>query len=799
MRLLLVAHNFPTQWPGGVENYTVALARALEGLGIEVSVLYPVVEQRDDIVVESAEELGLQVHRLRLRPPGPFGLHVSLPAVEQVFERLLREQQIDVVHFQHTWVGLPFSLPAVARAAGAVVCLTLHDFWFACARTHLFIERERRICSGPESNEKCTACLMPGHAPDPAVTANLAMRRTAGLAALDAADVVTAPSRFVADFYERYGVRAGQIEVSPIGIRPPVTRRVPHDGLVYGYLGAFATLKNPMGLLDAFCELDGPVRLELHGPVAPPSEGDLQSALRRDARVQHLGAYDARQVGDVLARLDVVVLPSTIETYSLVAREALACGVPVIAAAVGALPEAIEHEENGLLYDPEEPGALERALRRFRDEPELRSRLLSFPPRIHAIEQDAAQWQERYTNLLARRPTVAPARISIGDDVDCSVVVPVFNRFELTRACLDRLVTQPTRRSREIIVVDDGSTDGTEAGLAAFGEQIRVVRQGRNTGFANACNAGARAARSGRLLFLNNDTDPRLGWLDELSDELDADPGIGIAGSKLLYPDGRVQHAGVVFCKPVARPYHPFVNLPGNDPRVNRRRELQAVTGASFLIRRALFEEHGGFDPAYRNGFEDVDLCLKVGRAGARIVYQPRSVLVHLESQSPGRKAHEEGNSEVYASRWEDPSLVDEDRVLAADDLASCHVPGTSRMQLRPYSSLTPELRATWSTVVTAQRSAHGGTELAPLFERPECWPEDELALLYGVVLCLRHFGDVAAVRFLGRLRTTSALARKIGAPLGLESSRPGPEEAARRATPPAPDRSGVLALLAAL
>jgi len=98
---------------------------------------------------------------------------------------------------------------------------------------------------------------------------------------------------------------------------------------------------------------------------------------------------------------------------------------------------------------------------------------------------------------------------------------------------------------RQTIVVDDDSTDGTAALLASLGGDVQVIRNTENLGFATACNQGARAARGRHVVFLNNDTVPLPGWLTPLIAELDADPTVAVVGSKLLYPDDTIQHAGV--------------------------------------------------------------------------------------------------------------------------------------------------------------------------------------------------------------------------------------------------------------
>ncbi len=245
-----------------------------------------------------------------------------------------------------------------------------------------------------------------------------------------------------------------------------------------------------------------------------------------------------------------------------------------------------------------------------------------------------------------------------------SVIIPVFNKLELTRACLASLREHTAPGACEIIVVDNGSTDGSTEWLRereSAGE-LRLLVPGANLGFARGCNLGAQASAGRYLLFLNNDTEVTPGWLDPLVDTLDHDATVGTVGSKLLFPDGTIQHGGVAIIDHEVRPgvvefggRHLGWKLPGDDPNCNRPRVCQALTAACLLVRRRPFEDVGGFDDAYWNGNEDVDLCFKLGEAGWRHVYEPASVVIHHESQSgPERWRKVRHNMEVLTSRWRD-------------------------------------------------------------------------------------------------------------------------------------------------
>ena len=250
----------------------------------------------------------------------------------------------------------------------------------------------------------------------------------------------------------------------------------------------------------------------------------------------------------------------------------------------------------------------------------------------------------------------------------CSIVIPVFNRANLTRQCLDRLLADPAGSDFEVIVVDNASRDGTRQMLSAYGERIRVRSNERNLFFATACNQGAEMARGEYLVFLNNDTVPLGGWLDALVRHAETHGRAGLVAGKLLYPNGTVQHAGMAICQD-GWPRLIYVGFPADHPAVSRSRRMQVVSGACNLVPRKVFYEAGGFDPSYVNGFEDVDLCLRLGGLGYEVHFCHESVLFHLESVSEGRFDSESQNAAVFLRRWAGKVQPDDLQIYLADGL----------------------------------------------------------------------------------------------------------------------------------
>jgi O-antigen biosynthesis protein len=242
---------------------------------------------------------------------------------------------------------------------------------------------------------------------------------------------------------------------------------------------------------------------------------------------------------------------------------------------------------------------------------------------------------------------------------DVSIVIPVHNKFDVTYVCLAALLFATTRASFEVIVVDDGSHDTTMQ-LAQIAPGVVVVRNDTALGFVGACNAGAEKARGRYIVFLNNDTEPTAHWLDELLFVFENFEGVGLAGSKLIYPDGSLQESGGIVWE-TGDPWNYGRRANPHDPRYSYARIADYLSGAAIMIPTPLWKELEGFSrefmPAY---FEDTDLAFKVKNAGRKVVFAPHSVVVHYEGMSNGTdqtassglKRFQEINRPKFKRKW---------------------------------------------------------------------------------------------------------------------------------------------------
>lgn len=245
-----------------------------------------------------------------------------------------------------------------------------------------------------------------------------------------------------------------------------------------------------------------------------------------------------------------------------------------------------------------------------------------------------------------------------------SIVIPTRDRIDLLSRTLDAIDAHVDRRAQEIVIVDNGSTDrATIETLARWGQEqrIRSLRVAEPFNFSNLVNAGVTAAVGSIIVLLNNDVRPlEYGWLDELAAQA-ARPGIGAVGALLLYPNGNIQHAGILLGIN-GTTEHAFRGYPRSWAGVNGRaksvQDISAVTGACMAFSRSAFVAAGGFDPTFAESHNDVDFCLRLRCRGYRVLWTPFAVLEHDESATRGyaldldHQLRLQSEADAFGSRW---------------------------------------------------------------------------------------------------------------------------------------------------
>ncbi len=216
-----------------------------------------------------------------------------------------------------------------------------------------------------------------------------------------------------------------------------------------------------------------------------------------------------------------------------------------------------------------------------------------------------------------------------------SIIIPVYNQWHYTYACLLSILENTRDIPYEVIIADDMSTDDTQ-NIVDVVENVVVIRDEVNRGFLRNCNNAAQSAKGQFIFFLNNDTNVQADWLKYLLDLIQSDASIGMVGSKLVYPDGRQQEAGGIIWKDASGWNYGRLDEP-EKPEYNYVKEVDYISGAAIMIRTELWNQIGGFDDRYAPAyFEDSDLAFEVRKHGYKVLLQPKSVIVHFEGISHG-------------------------------------------------------------------------------------------------------------------------------------------------------------------
>ena len=238
-----------------------------------------------------------------------------------------------------------------------------------------------------------------------------------------------------------------------------------------------------------------------------------------------------------------------------------------------------------------------------------------------------------------------------------SIIVPVYNEISQTVACLESIYQQAISVDYEVILADDCSPDPLHKILKKI-KGLRYYRNEKNLQFLENCNHNSGYARGDYIVFLNNDTLVKPGWLQSLYQTFFEHGDVGVVGSKLLFPTGELQEAGGIIWED-ASGWNWGRGQDPNHPLYNFVRDVDYVSGASFMIKTDLFREIGGFSSGLEKAYyEDTDCCFRVRELGYRVLYQPLSEVIHIEGLSSGTdlssgmKRYQEINKNTFYETW---------------------------------------------------------------------------------------------------------------------------------------------------
>jgi GT2 family glycosyltransferase/glycosyltransferase involved in cell wall biosynthesis len=577
----------------------------------------------------------------------------------------------DAAHVHHL-TCLSTEIPSLLASRGVPVLLTLHDYWLLCHRGQL-LDMNYRACAGPLDKARgrpepsgCGACVgvMAGAGPSLLAPALRAADRRLERQRLDHMRSVCghvtrflAPSRSIRDRFIQFGIEPERIELSPSGldlswrVEPasafakatadgPYER---HRPIRIGFLGTLMVSKAPHVLLEAFSQLpSGMASVDLLGAPADyhgeTAYRDVLAPLLTLPGVRSRGPQTREGVRAALASLDVVVVPSIWpETTSIVMLEAFLTGIPVVASNIGAIPEWLEHERNGLLFEPGDVDGLRRALMRLVEEPGLLDRLKAGAAAtpVRSLDDDVAATRLRFAAAGHRD---APA-----SDAPKRLAAVVLNyRTAADTAIAVASLMASDRPPDEVIVVDNDAGLECRESLARWGNAVSYVQTGGNLGFAGGMNVGIRQALSrgaGLVLLVNSDVVIPPDCVGKLESALAADQRAGIAGPLILsrsWPRIVGSH-GIDYNRRTGRMRHRGAGATRESGDGGEGGCVDAVSGCVMLVAREVFDRAGLLDERYFFSFEEIDFCLRARAAGFGTRLASDAVAYHEGSQAIGR------------------------------------------------------------------------------------------------------------------------------------------------------------------
>jgi GT2 family glycosyltransferase len=346
------------------------------------------------------------------------------------------------------------------------------------------------------------------------------------------------------------------------------------------------------------------------------------------------GSIEHTQVAAAMKDLDAVIVPSVWpENSPFVIHEALLAKVPVVASRIGGIPELVEHERNGLLFEPGDVADLARQLSRLSSENGLIDSLRNGAVTVRTIEDDVLQLRRIYAD---RPSNVARQRLA--------AIVLNFQTPDETLLAVKALL-QSDRRIDDLLVVNNESADASgavHAGLATLSPAVTVLHTGANLGFSGGMNVGIRAALdrgASHILLVNSDVIVPPDCVGHLEAALASAPDAGIAGPVMLArtDPARVASLGISYSHATGRMRHHGFGASISDTNLSKIQAVDAVGGCVMLISRAVIDTIGRLDDEFFFSFEDVDFCLRAKRAGFASIIAGDARVYHEGHRSIGR------------------------------------------------------------------------------------------------------------------------------------------------------------------
>jgi len=436
--------------------------------------------------------------------------------------------------------------------------------------------------------------------------------------------------------------------------------KVSDDQFLIGTVARFSVQKGHEYTIDAIPGIikSYPQARFLFVGDGPQRDNCLKRVVALGLSAYVIFAGERQDIADILSALDLFLLTSIYEGLPLSVLEAMSVGIPVVATQVSGTPEAVLHEQTGLLIQSADSGAVVESVVRLLGEPELRERM-SRQSRLvirHHFNRKSLikQVEEFYDQLIVStrgydlvdlprsyRPTKA------------SIIVLSWNKKELLQECLDAVkeAVEFEGGDHEIILVDNGSTDGTQDYVRIHYPDVRLIELDKNYRFSRGNNFGVQCAKNNIVVLLNNDVIVEPGFLGPLLRGFDQPDIFAVTSQIFNYDQSKIrEETGKTFGTMVFGCVYVGHSQPGEQDELRQYVPVFYAGGGSSAYDRAKFLALGGFNEIYYPGYvEDADLSYRAWKRGYRVLFSPASKVTHKHRSTNATKL---GNRKIDYLIW---------------------------------------------------------------------------------------------------------------------------------------------------